>query len=116
MRKLHVPFKSAFNGLEAFTTYSAQPSSFFLVLMDVDMPIMDGKQATVKIRELERKQHLPPISVVALTGVTSQTVRQECLECGMDKFYTKPIRMKGLSALVTETRPALPDGEKKAEG
>ncbi|KAI3481806.1 hypothetical protein L1887_55576 [Cichorium endivia] len=116
MRKLHVPFQCASNGLEAFTIYSAHPRDFFLVLMDVDMPVMDGKQATAKIRELERKQQLPRTCVVALTGVTSQSARQECMDCGMDKFYTKPIRMKGLSALVTETRPALPDGKGEEGG
>lgn len=115
MRKLHVPFQCAANGLEASTIYSAHPRDFFLVLMDVDMPVMDGKQATAKIRELERRQQLPRTCVVALTGVTSQNARQECLDCGMDKFYTKPIRMKGLSGLVTETMPPLPN-EKRGGG
>lgn len=104
MEKLDVPFRCASNGLEALTIYSTSPSDFFLVLMDVDMPVMNGKESTAKIREFEREQQLGKTCIVALTGVTSPQARQECLDCGMDRFFTKPIRMKDLSALVSDIR------------
>lgn len=92
------------NGLEAYEIYRANPSAFFLVLMDIDMPVMNGNVSTTKIRELERRQKLSKTFIVALTGVTSAESREESLGAGMDRFYTKPIRMRDLSELVAGIR------------
>jgi CheY-like chemotaxis protein len=65
---------------------------FDLVLMDVEMPVMDGLAATRTIRERERQtgNHTP---IVALT---SNTNREQCIAAGMDAFLSKPLRLGAL--------------------
>lgn len=72
--------------------------------MDIDMPVMDGISATVKIRDIERKQKLQRTFIVALTGVTSKEGRSRCLASGMDRYLSKPIRMKDLREVVEEVK------------
>jgi len=65
---------------------------------------MDGFESTAKIREHERSNKLRPVSICALTGVTSAEARSQAFNAGVDKYLTKPIRMKELTQLVAETR------------
>lgn len=104
MKKLKLPYKCADNGQEALDAYSTNPAEFFLVLMDIGMPVMNGNMSSAKIRELEHRHKLKRTFILALTGVTSAEARQEALNSGMDEFYTKPIRMKDLSDLVAKIR------------
>lgn len=104
VNKLKIPHRCASNGLEALQRYSAQPDEFFLVLMDIDMPVMNGIASTIKIREFERKQELKRTLIVALTGVTSKESMNHCLASGMDRFFTKPIQMRELSELISEVQ------------
>jgi two-component system sensor histidine kinase/response regulator len=73
--------------------------SFDLVLMDVQMPEMDGLEATTIIREKEKKtgQHQP---IVALTAHAMTGDRDRCLTVGMDGYLTKPIRPQELDELL----------------
>lgn len=103
-KKLKLPYASATNGLEALTAFSTSTSKFFMVLMDISMPVMDGNESTAKIREFERKNKLPRTFIVALTGVTSDESRRRCFDAGVDKYLTKPMQMKDLSALVAEVK------------
>lgn len=100
MRKLKLPCESAMNGLEAVEKYEAAPMRYFIVLMDMNMPVMDGFEATQKIRELERKQKLRKVHIAAVTGVTNTEAKKNAKDAGVDKYITKPVRMKDLSALV----------------
>ena len=70
-----------------------------LVLMDVQMPEMDGLEATAAIREKEKKtgDHLP---IIALTAHARKEDRQQCLAAGMDAYISKPIRTADLFAAV----------------
>ncbi|KAK5115852.1 hypothetical protein LTR85_009446 [Meristemomyces frigidus] len=104
MKKSKLEYECAGDGLQALNAYTATPSKFLLVLMDITMPVMDGFTCTAKIRELERKKKLPRCTIVALTGVTSHESREAATQVGIDKYFTKPIRMKDVSALVTEVR------------
>jgi CheY-like chemotaxis protein len=72
---------------------------FNLVLMDIQMPIMDGFQATAKIRarELQQGGHLP---VIALTAHTMDGDAERCLKAGMDAYASKPISMAELRAAI----------------
>src|SRR5688500_478381 len=79
----------AANGVEAVRLASWQ--SFDLVLMDVQMPEMDGYQAT---RELRRAGFAKPI--VALTADTRPETRQKCMEAGCTEYLTKPVERKRL--------------------
>ena len=85
------------NGKEAVET--AQNQHFDLILMDVEMPVMDGFQATRTIRSAENSaNHNTPI--VALTAHAMKGDDQRCLDCGMDGYVTKPIEFDELNALI----------------
>jgi CheY-like chemotaxis protein len=84
------------NGLEAFETFCREPNSFGLILMDIQMPIMDGIEATRKIREKERELQCPPIPIVAMTAQALKQDKELCLDVGMNDFITKPINSEAL--------------------
>jgi CheY-like chemotaxis protein len=87
----------AANGLEALK--ALEKRSYDLVLMDVQMPEMDGMEATERIRANERSSggHL---RVVALTAHAMKGDEERCLAAGMDGYLTKPIRPEELEALL----------------
>ncbi len=92
------------NGLvavEALAPCASNPKAYDLILMDVQMPEMDGLEATVRIRELERQSggHLP---IVAMTAHAMKGDREQCFASGMDGYVTKPIQMEQLSAAIRE--------------
>jgi PAS domain S-box-containing protein len=67
-----------------------------LVLMDCQMPVLDGYQATRQIRRWETENARPHLSIVALTASAYEDDRQHCLDAGMDDFLTKPIAIEQL--------------------
>ncbi|MBK8802401.1 MAG: response regulator [Fibrobacteres bacterium] len=69
-----------------------------VVLMDCQMPRMDGYQASRAIREHERTQGLARVPILAVTAWAMQTDKELCLESGMDEVLTKPLRPKALEA------------------
>jgi signal transduction histidine kinase/CheY-like chemotaxis protein/HPt (histidine-containing phosphotransfer) domain-containing protein len=79
------------NGLQAFEAYKT--GHIDLVLMDVQMPEMDGLQAARSIRDFERttgnNRHVP---IVAMTAFAGSEDRQVCLDAGMDEYLTKPVK------------------------
>jgi PAS domain S-box-containing protein len=77
----------AMNGLEAFHKLEAQPDDFDVVLMDVQMPVLDGYAATQRIRVELALVDLP---IIALTAGALSSERQRALESGMDDFVIKP--------------------------
>jgi len=81
------------NGREALERLEQE--SFDLVLMDVQMPEMDGLEAARAIRERERRTggHVP---IVAMTAHAMQGDRERCLEAGMDGYVSKPVRWEDL--------------------
>jgi CheY-like chemotaxis protein len=81
------------DGCAALEISAAQ--AFDLVLMDLQMPRMDGLQATRAIRERENgsSRRLP---IVALTAHAMQSDREQCMEAGMDGYLTKPVRAREL--------------------
>jgi CheY-like chemotaxis protein len=87
----HVTIAS--NGREALT--ALEMKSFDLVLMDVQMPIMDGLEATALLREKEKKTGRHQ-QVIAMTALVMKGDRERCIAAGMDGYLTKPIRTKEL--------------------
>jgi CheY-like chemotaxis protein len=79
------------NGREAVETLQGANWQFDAVLMDVQMPEMDGLEATRRIRQLECSLGLH-IPIIALTAHASETDRDLCLGAGMDRHLTKPIQ------------------------
>jgi signal transduction histidine kinase/ActR/RegA family two-component response regulator len=95
------------NGAEAIDAVSSLP--YDLVLMDVQMPEMDGCEASSIIRKLPGQKGRVPI--VALTAYAMQGDRERCLAAGMDDFLTKPIRRLDLLAVIERWL-----GTRRAEG
>lgn len=88
---------TASNGLEAVE--SAQKEAYDLILMDVQMPRMDGFEATAKIREKENGTD-SRVPIIALTAHAMKGDRERCIAAGMDGYLTKPIRVAELEEVL----------------
>ena len=91
------------NGREAVEKLSAMPTGFDMVLMDLQMPEMDGYQATARIRADRRLAHLP---IIAMTAHATVEERQRCLAAGMNDHVAKPIDPAALFETVARHKPA----------
>jgi len=97
------------NGEEALNVIMDNPDIFDLVLMDCEMPIMNGYTATVKIREYEESNNLKPIPIVALTANAMQEARDKSSHAGMNELITKPIRFLSLQEALHRNTRLQPD-------
>lgn len=86
------------NGLEA--VQKAVTQNFDLILMDVQMPIMNGFDATREIRKIESRDGRPHVTIIAVTANAMQGDREKCLEAGMDDYLSKPIQVAELQQLI----------------
>jgi PAS domain S-box-containing protein len=93
------------NGQEALS--AMHNLSYSLILMDCQMPVMDGFEAThiIRHREAESKQHIP---IVAMTANAMQGDRERCLAAGMDDYVTKPIDIENLQTILSNWLPPDP--------
>jgi CheY-like chemotaxis protein len=83
---------------------------FDLVLMDCQMPEMDGFEATRALRELEVKRGGPRIPIIALTAQALEGDRERCLDAGMDDYLAKPFKPDQLGKVLqawTRVEPAI---------
>jgi two-component system, sensor histidine kinase len=71
-----------------------------LVLMDLQMPVMDGLTATREIRQWEAENEKIRIPIVALTADAFEIDQQHCIEAGMDDFMAKPIDLEILKSML----------------
>jgi len=103
----------AANGLEVLEALQRQP--YDVILMDVQMPEMDGLEATRYIRrELEMDA---PLRIIAMTAGATKEDREECLAAGMDDYISKPIRVEELVDALTESDPSTgPELRLKVQG
>jgi CheY-like chemotaxis protein len=94
------------NGREAIAAVAK--NAFDIVLMDVQMPEMDGLEATAAIRTMEAVTgaHVP---IIALTAHAMKGDREICIAAGMDEYLSKPINPKQLFALIELLTGATPD-------
>ncbi|HEY0855837.1 MAG TPA: response regulator, partial [Albitalea sp.] len=94
----------ACDGVEALDVcFSAPPD---VVLMDLAMPRMDGIEATMHLRQLQRSGAMPPFPVIAATADTTEQSRQRCFDAGMDAVLHKPLLRPSLRAELQRLRPA----------
>ena len=82
--------ETAGTGKEAFEKYIASSGNFDLILMDMQMPEMDGIEATLHIRDWEGKNN-NRVPIIALTANAIKGDKEKCIEGGMDDYITKPI-------------------------
>jgi two-component system sensor histidine kinase/response regulator len=95
------------NGFEAVSAW--QQGKYGIILMDCQMPEMDGYAAAQKIREHERKNNLPHVPIIAMTANAMQGDRELCLAAGMDDYLAKPVNERDLQAVLeraAQSRPA----------
>lgn len=97
LTRLHLTFDVASNGQEAVDMSAAHP--YALVLMDMEMPVLDGISATRAIRTRERaavpNRHLP---IIAMTANALQEDRERCMAAGMDGYIAKPVNLRTLQS------------------
>jgi two-component system sensor histidine kinase BarA len=79
---------------------AVQTEAFDLILMDVQMPGMDGRQTTEVIRQWESERHSTPLPIVALTAHAMANEKRALLQSGMDDYLTKPISERQLAQVV----------------
>jgi CheY-like chemotaxis protein len=104
LTKVGYKVTSVNNGLEAVNTLRER--DFDLILMDVQMPEMDGYEATAAIRDGE---HHPGIPIIGLTANAMKGDREKCINAGMDDYLSKPMRPEKLYELIRKwTRDSLP--------
>jgi CheY-like chemotaxis protein len=96
LQKLGYSPDLAVNGADAVDQVREQ--SFTLIFMDVQMPIMDGLEATRQIRSLIDLERRP--SIVAMTAAATQEDKQHCLMAGMDDFVTKPTSLERIAEAI----------------
>ena len=92
------------NGEEAVDHYSNKLNTYDAILMDCEMPVLDGYSASRKIREIETANQLARIPIIAVTAHAVGDSKELCLQAGMDDYLTKPIRLDTLSAKLAQLR------------
>jgi CheY-like chemotaxis protein len=109
LKKLGLTADAVANGEEALTALASIP--YDLVLMDVQMPVMDGFQATRRIRDPRSSVLNHRIAIIAMTANAMQGDRERCIEAGMDDYISKPITPQALAALLERwiSRETVPD-------
>jgi len=91
LKRLGIKAEFADNGQEAFREYAKASSSFDLILMDWEMPVLDGISATKQIRHFEKSMHKPMVPIIALTAHALDGYEKVALDSGMQGFLVKPI-------------------------
>jgi PAS domain S-box-containing protein len=87
---------TAANGEEAVKLYTADPDKYHLILMDIQMPVMDGLEATQRIRE----KGFHNIPIIAMTAESMKGDMEKCINAGMNDYIAKPIRRDLLYKMV----------------
>lgn len=96
LKKIGCTYDFADNGLEGVRKF--EEYEYDAILMDLQMPEMDGVTATIKIRSKEtKKPSLPPVPIIAVTANAFETDRRECEAAGMNDFLPKPVRVEQLA-------------------
>lgn len=94
------------NGQEAFDVFIRSKPQ--MILMDMQMPEVDGLTATEMIRSYEADRNAPLVPIVALTANATPEDRQKCLESGMDEYLTKPVKRSELARILAQYQQISP--------
>ena len=102
LKRLGMNTEIANDGKQAVQVYQQQAHHYDLVLMDCEMPEIDGYQATQQIRAFEHEYNLKSVTIVALTAHAMRDQQQRCVQAGMDDFLTKPLAFERLKQLLMQ--------------
>ena len=102
LHKLGYQVDMVANGRLAVQAYSQNPDRYDLVLMDCQMPEMDGYEATKKIRQFESNQGLGALPVIALTANVMASDRERSFHSGMDDILHKPLSIEKLDSMLKQ--------------
>ncbi len=93
-------YEVARNGQEAVERFAS--GKYSIVLMDVEMPLMDGYATTRHIREIEKSSAAPPVAIVSMTAHAMKGDREKCMAAGMDDYIAKPFTPHQLQAVLSK--------------
>jgi len=103
------PYDCAINGQMALDAVESNEDGYTMILMDLSMPIMDGLEATRRIRQHEQgerqdrqDEQFAPALIVALTGLANERDQQDAYNSGCDMFMTKPVKLKEVGKLLDQ--------------
>jgi len=103
LKKFNHEVVIANNGVEAIEQFCTR--KFDVILMDIMMPVMDGLEATIKIREIELNNATEKRTpIIALTANTMDNDRDKCISYGMDEFMAKPFDIEKLNSIFNELK------------
>ena len=105
LQKMGIEVDVAENGQQAIDALAKD--RFDLVLMDCQMPVMDGYEATRTIRANEQARGLPRLPIVALTAHAMRGDREVCIDAGMDDYLSKPFEITDLQDLLRQRLPGI---------
>ena len=98
LKKNNISFELASDGQNALEILNHK--KFDLILMDCQMPILDGYETTVIIRENEKKENLPKCPIIAITANAMSGDKEKCINSGMDDFLSKPIQSQQVIKII----------------
>ncbi len=103
LKNSNLDFVFAHDGLEAYQMFESalNEKPFELILMDIQMPVLDGYGATAKIRDLEDSLNLNPIPIIAVTAYALKNEVEKCFHAGCNAHVAKPISKKKLIEVLT---------------
>ena len=107
LKKLGLSADAVANGLEAVNALESIP--YNLVLMDCQMPKMDGYEATAKIRNQQSRVFDHDIPVIAMTANAMAGDRKKCIKAGMNDYLSKPVKPHALAEMLKKWLPDEPD-------
>ncbi|MFQ3236589.1 MAG: signal transduction histidine kinase/ActR/RegA family two-component response regulator [Paraglaciecola sp.] len=107
LKGLKINVDVAKDGLEALTMLAhCQSATFDLILMDCQMPNMDGYEATRCIRAGDAGEMFSDIPIIAITANTMKNDREKCLDAGMNEYISKPINTQTLKSMLAKYQPS----------
>ena len=100
LKKLGYRAEVAENGVQALATLQATETPFDLILMDCQMPEMDGYEATKQIRQGNAGTELIEIPIIALTANAMAGDADKCIDAGMNAYLSKPVQALALKGAI----------------
>ena len=110
LSKLGLHCQTAADGNEAVKL--CQQQRYDMIFMDCQMPVMDGYEATVAIREFENKAKQMPMPIIAMTANAMEGDREKCLDAGMDDYLAKPVSFEQLRLTIDKWLLKSPGSQK----